>query len=69
MAFLPLPSFPGAEEKVPGTHCLHMRLIATEFRGDRVRTCIYIRILVMSYNCGVLCQSVFCLIEIHIALF
>ena len=37
-----LASFPGAkegEERAPGTHCLRMRLIATEFRGDRVRTC------------------------------
>ena len=37
-----LASFPGAEEggeRAAGTHCLRMRLIATEFRGDRVRTC------------------------------
>ena len=38
-------SFPGAvegEERAPGTHCLCMRLIATEFRGDRVRMCKYV---------------------------
>ena len=28
----------GGGERAPGTHCLRMRLIATEFRGDRVRT-------------------------------
>ena len=40
-----LASFPGTEEggeRVPGTHCLRMRLIATELRGDRVCTCMYI---------------------------
>ena len=45
-----LASFPGAEEgeeRAPGTHCLRMRLIATEFRGDRVRTC-NVRMLVTS---------------------
>ena len=26
----------GGGERAPGTHCLRMRLIATEFRGDRV---------------------------------
>ena len=34
--------FPGAEEgeeRAPGTHCLRMRLIATEFYGDCVCTC------------------------------
>ena len=31
----------GGGERVPGTHCLHMRLIATEFRVDRVCTCTY----------------------------
>ena len=43
-----LASFPDAEEgeeRAPGTHCLHMRVIAMEFRGDRVCTC-NIRILV-----------------------
>ena len=42
---LTLASFPGAEgsgERAPGTHCLRMRLIATEFRGDRVRTYTYV---------------------------
>ena len=45
-----LASFPGVEEgeeRAPGTHCLWMRLIATEFRGDRIRTC-NVRILVTS---------------------
>ena len=45
-----LASFPGAEEgeeRAPGTHCLRMRLIATDFRGDRARTC-NVRILVTS---------------------
>ena len=32
----------GGGERAPGTHCLRMRLIATEFRGDSVRTCMYI---------------------------
>ena len=43
-------SFPGAEEgekRAPGTHCLHMRLITTEFGGDCVHMC-NIHILVMS---------------------
>ena len=33
----------GGGERAPGTHCLRMRLIATEFRGSRVRTytCVY----------------------------
>ena len=31
----------GGGERVPGTHCLCMRLITMEFRGDRVRTCTY----------------------------
>ena len=37
--------FSGAEgggERVLSTHCLRMRLIATEFRGDRVRTYMYV---------------------------
>ena len=37
-----LASLPGAEEgeeRAPGTHCLCMSLITTEFRGDRARTC------------------------------
>ena len=45
-----LASFPGAEEgeeRASGTHCLCMRLIATEFRGNRVRTC-NVHILVTS---------------------
>ena len=29
-------------ERVPGTHCLCIRLIATEFRGDRVCMCTYV---------------------------
>ena len=37
----------GGGERAPGTHCLRMRLIATEFRCDRVRT-LYVRILVTS---------------------
>ena len=32
----------GGGERAPGTHCLRMRLIATEFRGDRVRTCTFV---------------------------
>ena len=28
----------GGGERAPGTHCSRMRLIATEFRGDRVCT-------------------------------
>ena len=43
-------SFPGAEEgeeRAPGTHCMRMRLITTEFRGDRVRMC-NVRILLTS---------------------
>ena len=32
----------GGGERAPGTHCLRMRLIATEFHGDCVRTCMYI---------------------------
>ena len=35
------------EERVPGTHCLRTPLIATELRGNRVRTC-NVHILVMS---------------------
>ena len=32
----------GGGERALGTHCLHMRLIATKFRGDRVRMRIYV---------------------------
>ena len=32
----------GGGERAPGTHCLRMRLIATEFRGDRVHTYTYV---------------------------
>ena len=45
-----LASFPGTEEGeeiAPGTHCMRMRLIATEFRGDRVRMC-NVRVLLTS---------------------
>ena len=41
---LKVASFPGAEEgeeKATGTHCLCMRLIATECRGNRVCTRTY----------------------------
>ena len=40
-----LASFPGPKgggERAPGTHCLRMRLIATEFRGDSACTCTYV---------------------------
>ena len=47
-----IPLFSGAEggegERVPGTHCLHMRLIAMELCGDHVHTCMYVCIVVMS---------------------
>ena len=32
----------GGGERVPGTHCLCMHLIAMEFRGDHVHTCTYV---------------------------
>ena len=32
----------GGGERAPGTHCLCMRLIAMEFRGNCVRMCTYI---------------------------
>ena len=32
----------GGGERAPGTHCLRMRLIATEFHGDHVCTCMYV---------------------------
>ena len=32
----------GGGERAPGTHCLWMHLIATEFRGDHVRMCTYV---------------------------
>ena len=32
----------GGGERMPGTHCLRMRLIATEFHGDHVRACMYL---------------------------
>ena len=32
----------GEGERAPGTHCLRMHLIATEFHGDRVHTCTYL---------------------------
>ena len=32
----------GGGERVPGTHCLRMRLITTNFRGNRVRMCTYV---------------------------
>ena len=38
----PVPRRRGGGERVPGTHCLRMRLIATEFRGDRVDMCTYV---------------------------
>ena len=37
-----IPRHGGEGERAPGTHCLHMRLIATEFRGDHVRTYTYV---------------------------
>ena len=38
----------GGGERVPGTHCLHLRLIAMELCGDHVHTCMYVCIVVMS---------------------
>ena len=32
----------GGGEIAPGTHCVRMRLISTEFRGDRVRAYTYV---------------------------
>ena len=32
----------GGGERAPGTHCLHMHLITTEFCGDRVRASTYV---------------------------
>ena len=47
-----IPLFSGAEggegERVPGTHCLHVRLIAMELCGDHVHMCMYVCIVVMS---------------------
>ena len=37
-----IPRRGGEGERVPGTHCLCMCLIATEFRGDRVCMCTYV---------------------------
>ena len=37
----------GGGERAPGTHCFHMPLIATEFRGDCFFY-MYVRILVTS---------------------
>ena len=41
--------FPGTEdeeeeEKAPGTHCLCMLLITTEFRADCVNMCTYVNL-------------------------
>ena len=37
-----VPRCGGEGERAPGTHCLRMCLIATEFLGDRVCTCTYV---------------------------
>ena len=36
-----VPRHGGGGERAPGTHCLRMCLITTEFRGDRVRIRTY----------------------------
>ena len=61
-----LASFPcteeGEEKRAPGTHCLCMRLTATEFRGDQVITCMYvsggvINLLRRDASSSVMCSS------------
>jgi len=55
----------GGGERGPGTHCLYMCLIPTEFRGDRVRTCTYI----YWWRHKLAVQLVFCSSEFCITLF
>ena len=46
----------------PGTHCLCMRLIATDFRGDHVHTRTYVYWWRHKLT-ALMCQLVFCLSE------
>ena len=55
-------------ERAPGIHCLHMPLIATESRGDRVCTCTYIYWWHHKLA-ALMCKLVLCSSELHIVLF